>query len=260
MQELPTGGQFRFQVAPSGLVTFATDTRSFETVEEVPIQYQRAAKLISERLNRKAIQAATDEPDDVLFCGIATRNEGVSYDWDSLPAFVGTDVWSASKGRFLSPDATVNVFDEVGLPTVPAIDKEVPAAHTDFTQFEDPAAFPPSEWGEGKAAGILIRDKSGGRTAAWRVDPSSVPSTSEQRSVTDLAAAYATPDRIEQTATALRDSDHSLTVAAIRDRLIADVARELYADLFSDGEFVVSVAAFRSAVAERIQQHRSTGE
>jgi hypothetical protein len=212
--------------------------------------------MITERLNRNAIQAAINNPDDVLFCGIATRNEGVSYDWDSLPAFVGTDVWSANKGRVLSPDAAVNVFDRIGLPTVPAIEKELPAAHADFTRFEEPDAFPPSEWRDGTAAGILIRDKSAGRTAAWRVDPGTISPASEQRSVTDLVAAYATPERIEQTKAALRDSDSPLTVAAIRDRLIADVTRESYVDLCSDDEFVVPVAAFRSAVGERIQQHQ----
>lgn len=259
MQERPTGGKFRFQVAPSGLITFATADRTFDSAEAVPVQYRRAAGLIHERLNRNAVQAAIDTPDDVTFCGVATRNERVSYDWNALPAFVGTDVWSETKGAFLPPDAATTVFDRVGLPTLPAIEKETPVSHTDFTRFEDPDAFPPSHWRDGTAACVVIRDKAGGRMAAWRVDPSTELPTTTQRSPTDVANAYATTDRIERTIATLRDSDNPLTVDAICDRLVADVAREAYAELFSDEEFAVSHDEFRSAVAERIQQHQFAG-
>ena len=259
VQELPTGGEFRFQVAASGLVTFATAQRTFETAVSVPLQFRRAAECITERLDRDALQAATDDPGDVTFCGIATRNESVEYDWRAVPPFVGVDVWSGRNDQFLSPDAVAGVFERLGLPTIPAIDKELAAAHADFTRYEDAAEFPPSEWRDGPAAGVLIRDKSGGRATAWSGERET-RAAPEAHSAAELAAQYATANRIEATIAELRAGGHSLTVDTIRDRLLADVARESYVDLFSDGELVVSNSAFQSAVAERVQRHQFTPE
>jgi len=257
VQELPTGGEFRFQVAASGFVTVATTEQSFDTVVAVPPQCRRAAELINERLDREALEAATDDPSDVTFCGIVTRAAGVEYDWDSVPPFVGVDVWSGQQGQFLSPDAATAVFDRLGVPTLPAIDKELAAAHADFARYADESGFPQSAWRDGQAAGVLIRDKSGTRGVAWSHRHSHEP-PSEPQSAEEVAAEYATKRRIERTIAALRAGDQPVSVDAIRDRLIADVARESYAALFSDGEFVASLSAFQSAVGERVQQYQST--
>ncbi|MFC6865145.1 hypothetical protein ACFQGE_16985 [Halomicroarcula sp. GCM10025817] len=258
VQELPTGAEFRFQVAASGLVTVATASQSYETAASVPPQYRRAADCIDQRLDRKALEAATDDPSDVTFCGIATRNEGIEFDWQRLPAFVGVDVWSGRQDRFLPPDSATGVFERLGLPTLPAIDKEVPAAHIDVTQYTEGSEFPQSEWRDGHAAGVLIRDKSGGRAVA-RCDDGRSQSAPDARTAAVLAEEYATDDRIERAAAALRTDGHSVTVEGVRDRLVSDVARESYVDLFSGGEFVASLAAFQSAVAERVQKSLSDG-
>lgn len=255
VQELPTGGEFRFQVASSGLVTVATPEESFDTAAAVPPQFRRAAHLINRQLDRDALDAATDDPSDVTFCGIATRNEGIEYDWDAVPPFVGVDIWSGRKDQFLSPDAATSVFGRLGLPTLPAIDKELSAAHTDFTRYEDESELPQSAWRDGHAASVLIRDKSGGRAVIWCCE-SSDASAPEPKSATELATEYATDERIEQTIAELRAGDRSLTVDSIGDRLVADVARESYITLFSDGEFIAPLSAFQSAVAERVQQHQ----
>jgi hypothetical protein len=260
IQELPTGAQFRFQVAPSGLVTFATARQSFDTVAAVPPQFRRAAATITDQLDRETLDAATDDPSDVTFCGIATRNEGVGYDWGTLPPFVGVDVWSGRQDRYLSPDAATGVCERLGVPTLPAIEKERPVAHTDLTRFEAPAGVPPSAWRDGPAAGVLIRDKAGGRTAVWCVEPGDGPSTSAQQSAGELAATYATPERIERTVAATSGDGASVTVDEVRDRLVADVAREAYAELFADDAFVASLTAFESAVAERVQRHHSSAD
>jgi len=53
IQELPTGGEFRFQVAQSGLVTFATADGSFESVTAVPVAFRRAAQLTRRGFRRR---------------------------------------------------------------------------------------------------------------------------------------------------------------------------------------------------------------
>jgi len=221
---------------------------------------ESAAETITERLDRAALRAAADDPGGVTFFGIATWNDGVPYEWESLPPFVGTDVWSTAKDRLLSPDTSTGVFERLGLPTLPAIEKERPAAHADFGRFNDASDFPDSEWRDGAAAGVLIRDKAGGRAEAWRRDDGASASAPKQRSAEELAETYATDDRIARTIAALGDDEQSLAVETIRDRLVADVVREAYIDLYSDGTFVASLPAFRSAVAERVQHHQFSTE
>ena len=259
VQELPTGAEFRFQVAASGLVTFVTSEGSYDTAAAVPPQFRLAADLINQRLDRKALEAATDDPSDVTFCGIATRNEGIDFDWQKVPAFVGVDVWSGRQDRFLPLDSATSVYERLGLPTLPAIDKEVAAAHADFTQYADESALPQSAWRDGHAVGVLIRDKSGGRAAVWSEQETTEPEHDSQ-SAAELAAEYATADRIERAVATLRTDKHSVTVDTVSDQLVAEIARESYTDLFSDGEFIASLSAFQSAVAERVQQNLSIGE
>jgi hypothetical protein len=260
IQELPTGGRFRFQVAASGLITFATTDQTFDAVATVPPPYRRAAEAIEAQFDRDAFQRATDDPEQVTFFGLATRNEGVTYDWSALPAFVGIDVWSGNRGGYLTPDAATSVFDRLGLTTLPAVEKEVPATHTDLGRYEHADAFPPSQWRDGDAAGVIIRDKSDGRVQAWRSGTTNVTIDTETGTGAELAAEYATDQRIKRTVEELRENEQSPTVDAIRNHLIADIARESYGQLYPDGEFVASTREFEAAVAERVQQQQFNPE
>jgi len=114
-------------------------------------------------------------------------------------------------------------------------------------------------WRDGEAAGLLIRDKSGGRAVAWCRKQNTAPVPEPQPAV-DFASKYVTDERLNQTLAELRADGHSVTVDTVRDRLVGDVARETYVALFTDGEFVGSLSAFKSAVAERVQQHQFTSE
>lgn len=260
VQELPTGGRLRFQVAASGLVTFGIAGQSFDAVEAAPAPYRRAAAFVTEHFDRNAFHGAADDPEQVTFFGLATRNEGVTYDWSTLPAFVATDIGSGETGEPLAPDTASSVFRRLGLPALPAVTKEARAAHTDLGRYRQAGAFPTSRWRDGDAAAVLIRDKSGGRSQAWR--PGAAAATVEPATGTaaELAAEYATDSRIERTVTELRGDVGSPTVGAVRDRLVADITREAYGSLYADGESVVPTREFEAALAERVQQQLSTGE
>lgn len=254
IQELPTGGRFRFSVADSGLVTFATANETVAGVDAVPPPYRRAADTVSTRLDRSALRNALDRPDQVTFFGRATRNEGLEYDWSALPPFVGIDVWSPRRDGFLPPDTATTIFERLGLHTLPAVEKEVDAAHTDLRQYETAAGMPPSVWREGPAAGVLLRDKTGGRAHVQHPDRDPLPDPVRCDSA-DLAAEHATDDRIEQTVDALAAEGPPPTADAICTRLVADLAREHYAHLRGPTGHVTATQAFRSTVAARVQRY-----
>lgn len=250
VQELPTGGFVRFSVAPSGLISFGTRHETFEVGGDVPLAFRRAEQSLRTQLDVDALRAATEETDSITFFGIATWYEGIDYDWDTLPPVIGVDAWSGQRDAFLPPGAVTSAFEQLGLPALPAIETEVPADHAALEAYTDPAGMPTSDWHDGPVAGVLVRDKIGTRARAWH--PSADRPAPLDQPPDDLAERFATDARIDEAAAAL-DTDNP-TVEAVLERVLADIAREAYAQLHADTDLVVDERAFRSAVAERVQR------
>jgi hypothetical protein len=79
----------------------------------------------------------------------------------------------------------------------------------------------------------------------------------EPATAAEVAAECVTESRISRTITRLDAAGESPTVATIKDRIVTDVTREHYADLYRDDASVVSMETFASLVAERVQRFRA---
>lgn len=239
--EAVTGGPVRFHVTDAGLV-FGDEHGAFDPWGE-PLPYRAAARHVRERFDDAAFRAEVASPDAYTFVGVATRFEGVEYDWDRLPAFIGTDIVTPD-GTTLPPDAAHRAFDRLGLTPAPALEKETPAKHFSPERF----GMPQSAWYDGPAAGLLVRNKTGGRA---RID-GDVPAV-ELAEETDEYASEAAAARLQPVIDALENP----TVEAVLDRVVERLAREEYARLFEDGEPAFDVKAFRSALAEQVSRRLS---
>ncbi|USZ67874.1 RNA ligase family protein [Halorussus salilacus] len=257
LQEKIDGAHLRFQLRESGLLRFGDRTRVFG--EEVPGPYRHAARHVRENLDRAALREAVSEPEGFVFFGEATHAHRIEYDWDRMPSFLGFDVWSARKEAFLPPDAVEKIHRRLGLHPVDTFEKEVRA--TDF----DPGSYeiPTSEWYDGPAAGVVVRNKTGGRAQipnpavpdADGADPVDTAETDPIDADPDaLAEEYATDERFEAVASALRESDRPVTFDAVYDRVVERIFREEHARLFED-RADLDVRAFKSAVAARTQEY-----
>jgi hypothetical protein len=255
IQELPTGGWLRFQVTAGGGLEFGTPEGTGVTATAVPPPYRRAALQVRGAIDREAMRTATDDPAAITFVGRATWNDGIAYPWQELPAFLGTDVWTDERAQYLSPDMATSAFDRLGLPTPPAIVKEQPAAHTDIARYTEAEEFPSSVWRDGRAAGVLIRDKTGTRAQAWRPRVTEAGSAHDAQSAESLAEQYATEARLAAVVDRLQNAGEAPSVETVRDRVVADIAREHYPVLYHDGAPVVSMRAFESAVAETVHRY-----
>lgn len=249
IQEYVSGSPLRFQVQESGLVRFAGDVRTFGN--DVPPHHAQAAREVQRRLDTDALRAAVGDVERVVFVGVSTHQRAIDYDWERLPAFLGTDVWRAggadSDGTFLPPDRVEQVYERLGLEPVNTFQKEVRAVDFRPDRYE----FPESAWYDGPAAGVVLRNKRG---ASAKLLNEAVR-TRERSTVDATPEAHAerlfTPDLLERAVSAGDDEARS-TSAAI-DRVVDAIYREHAAELdLTDPD---EHRAFRSAVATRVSQH-----
>ncbi|MFB6221740.1 MAG: hypothetical protein ABEH90_09925 [Halolamina sp.] len=243
------GAPLRFQLRESGLLRFGDGERVYRDADDLPLSVQHAVRHVREHLDREALRAAVEDPESVVFYGVATRYQGVEYDWERLPAFLGVEVWSGAESAFRPPDATAAIFDRLGLDPVNTFERERRARDFDPESYTIPA----SNWRDGPAAGVRVRNKRGGRAvlenAGTREDPDPLDYPADE-----LAEAYATPERFETVAERLRERGMAVTVDALFERVVEEIAREEHARLDA-GKTHLDEAAFRSAVARRAREY-----
>lgn len=240
--EWVAGAPVRFRVDETG-VTLGDAERVFDRWEE-PLGYRHVARHLRDQFEVAGFLAEVTDPGEHVFYGVATRDEGVEYDWDRLPSFLGRDVHSPGRG-FLAPDAVERAFDRLGLAAGNAFEKEVAARDFHRDRYE----VPTSDWYDGPAAGVLVVNKRGDRALLRNPDCEVADVPPHSPDVETLVETFLTPDRIDRTVDAAGGRE-AASVDGVLDRLVETLARERYRTVVAPGEF--DVGAFRAAAAERV--------
>lgn len=235
------GAPLRFQLQASGLLRFGDGTRTTDDPAELPDPYRHAVDHVRERLDREALRNAVEEVTDVVFFGWATQRHAIDYDWERLPSFLGTDVWSADAGAYRPPDAVAGIFDRLGLASVNAFQRELPARDFDPDAYE----LPDSAWDDGPAAGAIVRNKRGGRARLDGPAATADPSIEPDATAAQLAEQFGTDRRFERLARELDDRGAPVTADAMTERAADAAARELRPQLYGDAASV-DPATFRT--------------
>jgi hypothetical protein len=265
--ELIDGTGLRFSMDESGLLRFGGPATAYDDPDAVPLALRPAVRRVRDRFDREALREAVADPAGVTFLGVATHRRGTDYDWDRIPPFLGTDVWvgddtpeaDATDGAFRPPDAAAAIFEGVGLDPVNAVAREVNARDFDPDEY----AVPASAWRDGPAAGVVVRNKRGGRGRIARGtgggearaeggDPADAGGDGSA-DPDELAATHARPERFERVVAALDRRGEPATVDALADRTVEAVAREtaLRFESGASGRDGVDVDRFRASVVER---------
>jgi hypothetical protein len=249
LTELVAGAHLRFQLRPSGRLRFGDRTRIYDDPDDLPPRYGRAVRHAESALDRGALRGAVEDVSDVVFFGEATVHAGVDYDWARLPPFLGFDVWSASKESFRPPDAAEAIFERLGLDPVNAVGREVHARDFDSDDYEPPT----SAWYDGPAAGVVVRNKRGGRALVRHPDvpddDDADPPTPLDAPVDEVAAWLAPRDRFQRLARELRAADRPVEFGTLHRLVLDDVYREHHREL-THPQTTVEAGAFRGAVAD----------
>ena len=242
------GAMLRFQLQAAGFLRFGDETTVYDTPDAAPAPYRPAVRHIREHLDRDALRAAVDDVEQVVFFGESTHRHAIAYDWDRLPPFLGFDVWDGAE--FLTPGAVQRVFGQLGLEPVNAVERELPARDFD----PDSYTVPDSDWYDGPAEGVVVRNKRGDRATLShpefrdKQETVTVDATAEE-----LATRYATRQRLQTLARTLDARGEPVIVDTLHRRALEALAREHYRELFCAADSV-DRDAFRSAVAARVRE------
>ncbi|WP_290818651.1 hypothetical protein [Halovivax sp.] len=249
LQEYVDGAPLRVRLESSGAIVAGDADRPFER-DAVPVHYRRAVTHVRNELDRDALRRAVPDVSSVVFFGVATCRRRMDYDWERLPPYLGHDVWSATDDSFLPPDTVEKIFERLGLAPAPAIAKELRAVDFDPEGYD----FPASRWADGPVAGVIVRNKRGGRAKVVHPDldrePERFPPDATAESLVDERA---TEPRLDRLATELEREGWPVTPETLFDRALSALARELGPAAFEDGP--IDEAAFRDAVAARTSRY-----
>ncbi|PSP27983.1 hypothetical protein BRC65_03570 [Halobacteriales archaeon QH_2_65_14] len=238
------GAHLRFRLREEGFVQFGDRTQVYRDPDTMPAQYQHAVRHVQEHLDREALRRAVDDVEEVVFFGEAMHYHTTEYDWERTPSFLGFDVWSAEAGAFRPLDTIADIFEHLGFDPVNVFERELRARDFD----PDSYTILDSEWYDGPAAGVVVRNKRGDRAKLLHPDvreagdPQPVEATPAQ-----LAAEFATEGRFETVASTLEAHDRPVTFETLYERTLEHIVRERHGQLHGDEE--VDMKAFRSEVA-----------
>ena len=87
----------------------------------------------------------------------------MSYDWETIPSFLGFDIIDLRTGDFLGYDIKTRIFQELNIPTVPFVNRLKVKEFSHFTISDD--TVPNTKWPEPsstdlKAEGIVFKNYS----------------------------------------------------------------------------------------------------
>ncbi|QLG49301.1 RNA ligase family protein [Natrinema halophilum] len=239
------GENFRFRLQQSGLITFGDRSRTYDDPDAVPDAYQHAVRHVRENLDRESLRRAVTDVEDVVFFGEAMHHHTIEYEWERTPSFLGFDVWSVDTAEFRPPDAVEAIFERLGLQPVNVFERERRPRDFDVDSY----TVPRSNWYDGPAEGVVIRNKRGHRAKLLHPDYREVDETvSVDATAAELAAKYATRRRFEKLAAKLTDRGRPVTVESLYELALEDILREAHKQLHHS-EGAAESETFRSEVA-----------
>lgn len=246
--EYPDGAPFRFQLRSSGQFRFGDERRVYDS-DGAPEPYRHAVEHVQTHLDRRALREAVADVESYVFFGYAMHRQTISYDWHRTPSVLGLAVYSAAEERLYPPDAVEGIFERLGLEPVNVFEREHRARDFDPDSYEIPA----SNWYDGPAAGVILRNKQGDR--AKLLGPAVTdrsPGPSVEGRAADVVAEHATTRRFERLATRLEEQGTRPTFDRLYERVLEELTRELHRPLYEDG--TVELRSFNDEVAARTRE------
>jgi hypothetical protein len=269
VQEKLDGANFRFaledhldeeyQIEGRDLV-FGSRNVLYKNEKDIDNAFEHAVEYVRDTIDVEELRDAERRADSPLVVyGEAMHPHTLDYKWDDVPSFLGFDIKAVGRDDFLPWGLAEIVFHDINLPTVPTLHNgpdELPNEIID----QDGLHVPQSEYREGLAEGIIIRNERTDQTAKHRSQEFKEKHGSQ--SVTDpddydpsdsvvLARQYTTEARVLKMIHKYEDRGRDVEMGMMEDLwrdVFDDIVTEEYDDIFL-GNHVIDTKEFRSEVA-----------
>ena len=169
IQEKVDGSNFRFKITDddkivmgSRSVQLTSDTGEFCNIEK---PFRPVCLYIKEKVEpnisklRKLLTGIDVDLKDLVFFGEAMIKHRIQYDWDSIPKFLGFDVYNEDMERFFSAPYRKELFWALGLESVKSLGM-IPACEiTDINDNNVPVSYYATKKNpELKAEGLVFKN------------------------------------------------------------------------------------------------------
>lgn len=150
IQEKIDGANFRFMPTEDGRIVFGSRNNSIgDTTADIGGNWKRCVNFILDATKDKNLKAFAG----CIFYGECCVKHSMNYDWDTIPPFLGFDMWHPEDG-FVNEDIARSHYYFLGLPVVPTIwdgyVRDVPELNESFV--------PKSAYAPMQAEGVVIKN------------------------------------------------------------------------------------------------------
>lgn len=129
------GANFRWQYYENGSILAGSRNVVFkdgdepQPLEETNKQFRHTIKFIEANINVSELETVLEEYGELTFFGESLHTHTINYSWsgkhpaidDSTPNFLGFDIWNETTDSWLSHTDVKEIYDRIGLETVPVI-------------------------------------------------------------------------------------------------------------------------------------------
>lgn len=269
VQEKLDGANFRFTRQGDDIIFGSKNAEFIDEegkplpVEECNHQFQHAVEYVLDKVD------ADDLPRDCpVYFGEAMHKHTMSYDWESIPDFIGFNIYWEDDDRFAYPELAVGMFRDIGLASVPVSEKltadEFYENYVTSEGIDREALIPEKEYGEGRAEGVVLVNHHEGEHNQVKIhskefrEKEKTPNTPSKDNPTDtdkLVDTYCTEMRIKKTAHKFLDEgewdDLQMEMMAdLAPRVIDDIWEEEHTNI-AYKNWTIDMADVRSKVSSR---------
>lgn len=254
-------------------IVFGSRRISFKNMKDESNNFANAISYVRENVNINVLRGYDDKYDGIIVYGEYmvphTIREG--YNWDMWEdKFVGFDIWSIGQKKFLKPDVSERIFEEIGLPFSEVIAsykvEEWEEGNTKFHNeegkwIEGDEWCPKTNFGDGLAEGIVIKNNTTQTYAKmvrddFREKHNTGSMKKEDSDAEKLSYQYIPDARIEKTAHKLVDEGDwsSLNMGMMQDlpkAVIEDMVEEEGFNILMYENWNIDLSEFRSVTSDR---------
>ncbi|MFB6186476.1 MAG: hypothetical protein ABEI86_06370 [Halobacteriaceae archaeon] len=227
------------------MIQYHSQNQTF-TQNESPPKFIPAVNYIENNLQRDVLYQSLESVDTISFQGIATYSNGIDYNWNKLTSFLGVEVIDLTEQVYKPPAQVHQIYDEIGLAPLNAINREVHLR--DF--HPEGYSMPQSNWYDGQVYGVLLRDKGTKRAVLHNesIEATKSKETASRTNQKEPLSAQQIKQYIQQRHVEIQ-SDLSTTA----DTLLANIIREHYTEYFTQVQ-KDDIPEFRSTIMQVIQE------